>query len=286
MFRRIIAAATLGIVAITLPHRASAETTFEAAKRSGRISIAFYNQFPWGYRTPDGKIAGEAIDVVTTVFTRIGIKEFDPVVSEFSSLIPGLLAKRFDAAGVGLYITPERCKLVIFGDPDIRMPDGVIVRKGNPHKISKYEDIAANKDLKLGTARGNAQAQNAQLAGIPASQILLFPDNSSALSALLAGRVDAVSATAASIVGLVRDAKDADVQRVVPFTGFRDAQGNEKVGYPGVAFRPEDTDFREAYNAELAKMKKDGTLLEIIKRYGFDESDLPGDKTATQLCSP
>lgn len=284
MSRRICAKLSLGLALALLPTMASAQS-FEAAKKSGRVSIAFYNQYPWGYRTPDGKIAGQAIDVITTAFGRMGIKEFDPVVSDFSSLIPGLLARRFDAVGVGLYITPERCKLVIFGDPDIRMPDGMIVRKGNPHKIARYEDIAADKNLKLGAARGLAQAQNAQLAGVSSSQILYFPDNASAFSALIAGRVDAVTATAASIVGLLKDAKEADVQRAVPFTGYRDAQGNEKVGYPGVAFRPEDKDFRDAYNAELAKMKKDGTLAEINKRYGFDDSDSPGDKTSSELCT-
>ena len=107
------------------------------------------------------------------------------------------------------------------------------------------------------------------------------------MAGLIAGRVDAVSATAASIVTLARDTKSSGLERALPFTGARDAQGNEQFGYPALAFRIEDSDFRDAYNAELAKMTTDGTLLEITKRYGFTENDMPlAAKTSEALCNP
>jgi polar amino acid transport system substrate-binding protein len=264
-----------------------AQGTLEASKKSGKVIVGIYNQAPWGFQTADGKISGQAVDVLMTAFKRMGIHEFTPVISEFSALIPGLQAKRFDVVAAGLFIRPDRCKLVAFGNPDIRMGDGLLVRTGNPHNIHSYEDIANKPAVKIGTARGNVQAQTATTAGVPADRQLLFPDNQSALSGLIAGRVDAVSATAASIVTLARDAKASGVERALPFTGLRDAKGNEQFGYPGLAFRLEDADFRDAYNAELAKMVADGTLLEINKRYGFTENDMPTpDKTFQAICNP
>jgi polar amino acid transport system substrate-binding protein len=259
----------------------------EASKKSGKVIVGIYNQAPWGFQSRDGKISGQSVDVLRTAFQRIGIKEITPVISEFSALIPGLQAKRFDVVAAGLFIRPDRCKLVAFGNPDIRMGDGFLVRAGNPHKIHSYEDIAKNPTLKIGTARGNVQAQTATAAGIPADQQLLFPDNQSALSGLIAGRVDAMSATAASIVTLAKDAKESGIERALPFAGSRDAKGNEQFGYPALAFRLEDSDFRDAYNVELAKMTNDGTLLEINKRYGFSEADMPApDKTSQAICNP
>ena len=268
-------------------HAAFAQGTLEASKKSGKVVVGIYNQAPWGFQTPDGKISGQAVDVLVTAFQRIGIKEFTPVISEFSALIPGLQAKRFDVVAAGLFIRPDRCKLVAFGNPDIRMGDGLLVRTGNPHKIHSYEDIAKNPAIKIGTARGNVQAQTATTVGVPGDRQLLFPDNQSALAGLIAGRVDAVSATAASIVTLARDAKSSGVERALPFTGLKDAQGNETFGYPALAFRLEDPDFRDAYNVELAKMVKDGTLLEINRRYGFSEAEMPEpNKTAQAICNP
>ncbi len=282
-------AATLAVLIAAAPafSTARAQGAFETAKRTGKITVGIYNQAPWGFQAADGKISGQAVDVLMTAFKGMGINEFAPVISEFSALIPGLQARRFDVIAAGLFIRPDRCKLVAFGNPDIRMGDGLLVRAGNPHKIHSYEDIAKNPAVKIGTARGNVQAQTAVAAGIPADRQLLFPDNQSALSGLIAGRVDAVSATAASIVTLARDAKESGVERALPFTGLRDANGNEQFGYPGLAFRLEDADFRDAYNVELAKMRAAGTLLEINKRYGFGEADMPAaDKTAQALCNP
>lgn len=264
-----------------------AQGTFETAKSSGKVVIGVYNQAPWGYQAADGRISGQAVDVLTTAFQRLGIKEFEPVISEFSAVIPGLLAKRFDVAAAGLFIRPDRCQLVAFGNPDIKMGDGLLVQKGNPLKIHSYKDIADNPNIIIGTARGNVQAKTAVEAGVSDERQVLFPDNQSALSALIAGRVQAVSGTAASMVVLARDAQAAGVERALPFSGARDATGQERFGYPGLAFRKEDADFRDAYNAELKKMISDGTLLEIYKRYGFSESDLPStDLTADTLCNP
>ncbi|MGG4037711.1 transporter substrate-binding domain-containing protein [Heyndrickxia ginsengihumi] len=54
-------------------------------------------------------------------------------------------------------------------------------------------------------------------------------------------------------------------------------------GYGATVFRKQDDDFREAFNKELEKMKKDGELLKILKKYGFTENELPGDVTTEQL---
>jgi polar amino acid transport system substrate-binding protein len=62
-------------------------------------------------------------------------------------------------------------------------------------------------------------------------------------------------------------------------------EGKSVRGYGATAFRMEDTSFRDAFNAELAKMKQSGELLDILKTFGFTEQELPQDATAAELCS-
>ena len=129
----LLAAYAAFLVALGLPIAdASAQGVLEAAKKSGKVTAGIYNQAPWGYQTPDGKIAGHSVDVLVTALKRMGVNEVTPVISEFSALIPGIQAKRFDVIAAGLFIRPDRCKLVAFGNPDIKMGDGLLVRAGIP----------------------------------------------------------------------------------------------------------------------------------------------------------
>lgn len=55
--------------------------------------------------------------------------------------------------------------------------------------------------------------------------------------------------------------------------------GKSIKSYGATAFRKEDNDFREAFNAELKKLQDSGELLKIIEPFGFTEQELPGDIT-------
>ena len=169
-----------------------AQGMLEASKKSGKVVVGIYNQAPWGFQTADGKISGQAVDVLMTAFKRMGIHEFTPVISEFSALNPGSSGKAF-RCGRGRALHQAR-SLQTGGVRKSRYQNGngLLVRTGNPHNIHSYEDVAKKPAVKIGTARGNVQAQTATTAGVPADRQLLFPDNQSALSGLIAGRVDAV----------------------------------------------------------------------------------------------
>jgi polar amino acid transport system substrate-binding protein len=262
---------------------AQAETTFERAKRTNSARVAIYNQAPWGIRDANGEYHGFSVDIICAALERMGINSMEAVSTEFAALIPSLQARRVDALSGSLFITPERCKMIAFGNPDIKMGDGFLVRAGNPKDIHSYEDIARNPDAKIGTGRGNSTAADALKLGVPSDRQILFQDNQAAVSALIAGRIDAVSATAGSIAALDNDIKGKGIERADPFNGVRDAQGNPRYNYAGVAFNESDTDFRDAYNDALKSIQSDGTLLKILLKYGFTASELPSVLTS-DLC--
>ncbi|TIQ83595.1 MAG: ectoine/hydroxyectoine ABC transporter substrate-binding protein EhuB [Mesorhizobium sp.] len=277
----IVALLSLGLMGGSTAH---AQDALERARQTGKVTVGIFNQAPWGFVDANGAVKGQSVDVLKAAFAPLGITEIDAVVTEFGALIPGLQARRFDVIAAGLYIKPERCKVVAFGDPDIKMGEAFLVAKGNPKSLRSYTDVAQKSDVVLGAGRGSVEGQIALDAGVPKSRVLLFPDMDSVLSALIAGRVDVFAATTATVTAGAAAASDK-VERALPFTQPVDANGNVIYGYPALAFRQDDSDFRDAYNAELKKLKESGKLLEILRAYGFTENELlPADLTAADLC--
>jgi polar amino acid transport system substrate-binding protein len=261
----------------------SPETTLEKAISKGSVTIGFANEVPYAYQDNDGNLTGEAVEVARTVLKNLGIDEMNGVLTEFGSLIPGLQAKRFDMITAGMYITPDRCEQVSFADPEYTIGEALAVQANNPLGLSSYEDIMANPDAKIGVMAGAIEHTYLKDLGVPDNQITIIPDNPSAISALLAGRVDAITMTGPSLEAMLESAGSVDIERVKDFKQPI-INGEAVQGYGASAFRLEDTAFRDAFNAELQKLKDSGELVNIIGPFGFTESELPGDVTAAQLC--
>jgi polar amino acid transport system substrate-binding protein len=259
-----------------------AEPVQERILREGRIVIGVHNRAPWGYRDDaTGEPAGWHPDLVRTAFADLGVEEIDLRITEFGALIPGLLAGRFDAIASGLAITPERCRQVAFGDPDLTVPDAAIVLAGNPEGIDGYADIAVKPHIIMGAGRGSVVAKNAAAAGVPDSRVLLFPDIEANISALRAGRIHVAIFSSPTVIGLLSGTTGAGLERVLPFETL---EGTDN--YAAVAFRQDDGALRDLYNERLAVLRADGSLAEIMQKYGFGEQeDVPGGLTAEELCS-
>ncbi len=276
----------LGAVAFSMVSTPScAETTKEKILASKTVTIGIHNRVPWGYRDANGNVAGLEPSIIKAALAPLGITKFNFVIGEFSTMIPGLLADRFDMTAVGVAITPARCNAVIFSEPDLTSGDGLMVAAGNPKNIHSFEDIKNNPDIRLAGARGSANAGHAITAGVPESQMQLYQDDESAISALVSKRVDAVVMSAGTIVATLQDPNMKGFERAHPFRGLKDAQGNEVALYTAIAFRPQDTGLRDLYNEQLAKLKASGELNKIILANGFSEENFPPNKTAAELCA-
>ncbi|MFC4768901.1 ectoine/hydroxyectoine ABC transporter substrate-binding protein EhuB [Effusibacillus consociatus] len=274
-----------GISVKTGGGNSSGESALERAKKEGYVTVGFANEKPYAYATPDGKLTGEAVEVARAVLKNLGINEMRPVLTEFGSLIPGLKAKRFDIITAGMYITPERAKEVDFANPEYSIGEALAVKQGNPLSLHSYQDIASNSKAKVGVMGGAIELEYLKKSGVPEDRIVIVSDQASAIAALQAGRVDAITMTGPSLQAVMESAKDSNIERVMDFKQPV-IDGKSVRGYGAAAFRKEDADFREAFNRELAKLKESGELLKILKPFGFTEQELPGDVTAEQLSKP
>lgn len=278
MNTRMIRILTLTLIA-ALVAATFAQGTLERARADGFVRVGFANEIPYAYANPDGTLTGEAVEVARVIFQRLGIPEMDGVLTEFGSLIPGLQARRFDVITAGMYVVPVRCEQVAFSDPEYQIGEGLVVIEGNPLGLESYADIAANPEVRVGTGNGWFEYDFMLEIGVAESQISIFPDATSGMSGLQAGRIDAFTGTSLT---MRNSAERADGVEFVESFEQPDLEGTPSFG--AAAFRKADQDFVDAYNAELAQLKESGELLEIISQFGFGPTELPGDVMTAQLC--
>ncbi|MGI6679075.1 MAG: ectoine/hydroxyectoine ABC transporter substrate-binding protein EhuB [Dehalobacterium sp.] len=257
------------------------QTTFEKVKEQGYVTVGFANEKPYAYQTPEGELTGEAVEVARVILKNLGIEEMRGELTEFGSLIPGLQAKRFDMITAGMFITTERAQEVAFANPEYSIGGGMGVKKGNPLNLHSYEDIANHKTAIVALPSGVQEYDYLIASGVPEDRIMTVPDIASALAAVQAGRADAFTATGPAVQATLDSANDPNMERVMNFELI--LEGETVQDYGATAFRKDDNDFREAFNAELKKLQDSGELLTIIEPFGFTEQELPGDVTIDDL---
>jgi len=174
---------------------------------------------------------------------------------------------------------------VAFSEPTVAVGDAIIVKARNPKKISSYKSVIADPSVKLGGVVGAATAQNAKNAGVPDSQMVMFPDFVSAIAALKAGRVDGALQTAITAQTTVKASNDPTIERALPFEQAV-INGKPTVNYAGFAFRPEDKDLVAAFNADLAKVLGSPEHLRILEKYSITPNEIPRGMTTEALCKP
>ena len=251
-------------------------STLDKVKDSSSVRIGYANETPFAYTALDGSVTGESPEIVKKIFERMGVEKINPVLTEWGSLIPGLRASRFDLIAAGMYITPERCKQVLFTDPHYQLPDTLLVKTGNPKGLHSYEDIAKS-GAKVAIMSGTVNLGYARNSGITDDQILQVPDTTAQLQAVRAGRADAAVGTQLTMKCLADKGGDS----VEAIAEFKDDPAH--TGYGALAFRPEDKELRDAVNAQLKEWIGSEEHLATVGPFGFDQSNIT-DKTAAELC--
>lgn len=278
-FTRRAAIALTSVAALMGSGLAAAETTLERVQKQGYIRVGFANEAPYAYASADGKLTGESPSVFRHVMAKLGVKEVDGVLTEWGALIPGLKASRFDAIVASMYITPKRCKQIVFANPTYGIGEALVVKKGNPDGINTYGD-AVTKNLKIAFVAGTAEIEHGRLAGMKRAQEVTVPNFAAAVATVKSGRASAAAFTSLTAKDLA--SKEEAIERAEPFTFMHD--GKKYKGEGSFGFRMEDTSLRDAVNAELAKFIGTPEHLKMVAEYGFDASNLP-EKTAAQHCA-
>jgi polar amino acid transport system substrate-binding protein len=257
--------------------------TLAEVKSAGYIQGATANEVPYGYMKEDGTAAGIGPEVAIAVLKSIGINEVNWTVTPFGTLIPGLKARRFAFAAAEQNISPERCRQVAFTEPNSSYGEGLLVKKGNPKKLTTYADIAKDPSLKVGVVSGANNIDFLRAVGVKEDQIIIIQANADALSTVQT-RADAYAATELTVAKLAEGQQG--VEQVKPFTDPI-VNGKPVRNYGGFAFRPEDKELYEAFNKALVAYRKTDEYKRALMSYGLSAESIEAAaaKNVKDLCA-
>ncbi|WDR07088.1 ectoine/hydroxyectoine ABC transporter substrate-binding protein EhuB [Devosia rhodophyticola] len=253
-------------------------------QKSGKIRIAVANEIPYGYIDPNGDAKGAGPDVAKHIMDELGIKDIEWVTAEFSGLIPGLQADRFDMVAAEMAVLPTRCEQVIYSEPNTSYGEGLLVATGNPDGIHSFEDFATRKDIKVAIMAGADQLDMMQALGVAEDQMVTISSNADAISTVSTGRANAYAATSLTASELAAKGDKVEVagEFVDPVVN-----GEEVRSWGAFTFAQGSEDLRDAVNGVLAEYKATDDWSKTLMSYGFTQSDVDGSghKTTEELCA-
>ena len=230
------------------------------------------------WQDQSGTYHGIDWDLLRQIATRIGVPNISFVTTEWTSLIPGLQAKRWDIILSDIEITQERVikAHVDFSRPYFLLYDYVIVMKDSP-----IQTLADLKGKTLGSTLGTNDSLTAhQLVGDGvAATVKDFNTFGDPFVALKNGQIDAAVLDQATLAGQrtlmsnLRTVGGPIRRRPKPEWAEAEAKAAYRLGSEGVATRQECKDLLNAINAALTDMEADGTRQAILAKYGVWEPE-------------
>jgi arginine/ornithine transport system substrate-binding protein len=230
-----------------------------AAADEMNVRIATEGAYPpFNFVDKDGKLQGFDVDIANALCDHMKAK-CTIVAQDWDGIIPGLLAKKYDAIIASMSITDERKKKVNFTDRYYNTPARFIGKKGAALDIS----AAGLKGKRIGVQRATIH-ENFIRAKFPDAEVVVYDTADNANADLAAGRLDLREDDSVALLEFLKSDPGKDFDFVGP--GFFEPR--EILGYgAGIAVRKEDAALLAALNKALKDIRADGTYKTINDKY-------------------
>ncbi len=199
-------------------------------------------------------------EMLAAMLGKLGIVRTQMKQVDNEELIGSLLSGRMDMIADALYITEKRKRVVAFSDGWYQYGEVLLVRKGNPLGLHSLADV--DRGARVGAGLGTVYLDWAH--ALNGARVSAYPGAAELLLDLKIGRIDAaiLDAPVARYVMRMNPHYDAAFEMA---SGYKP----KEIGTIGAAFRKEDAALREAFNWALASIKRDGTDLKILQKWGL-----------------
>lgn len=204
-----------------------------------------------------GGVEGFNVDMANEIGKRMG-RPIEVVAQEFSGLIPGLLAKRFDFLAAPTTVTPERARTLLFTEGYLNTDFQFVTRRNQP----EIATLQALRGKKVSVNRGSAYEawarDNVATYGFTYD---VYGSNPEAVQAVLAGRADGnLTGNTVAAWAVKQNASQLRLGAKIS-TGLVWA----------IPFRPDDKEGRDKVSMVVKCMKRDGTFSRLHKKwFGYD----------------
>ncbi len=233
----------------------SADTSLEDVKAKGFFILGLDDSFPpMGFRDEAGNITGFDIDMAKAAAKKMGVElKIQPV--DWDGVILSLDKGDIDLIWNGMTITEERKEKIIFSKPYLANTQAIAVLSGSA--IASKADLAGKAvGVQLGSPSEDAIAADTEVGG-KTGEIRKYGKYPEALLDLSAGRIDAVVGDAI-LIRYYLSKKPGEYKVLADHFGAEEY---------GIGFRKADSSFRDAIDAAIDEMRKDGTAAEISKTW-------------------
>jgi len=225
------------------------------------------------WQDESGTYHGFDYDIFQEIAKRVGIAKTKFIVTEWTTLIPGLKAKRWDIILSDMAVNQERIHNahIDFSEPYFLLYDYVVVKDNSPIKT-----LADLKGKTIGSTLGTLDSLNAhQLVDAgKAASVKDYNTFGDPFVALENGQVDAVVLDQGTLIGQreklkdLRTVGDPIAYHAKPEWAAAEAKAPYRLGALAIAVRPECPALLSAINGAIESMNKDGTREAILKKYG------------------
>jgi polar amino acid transport system substrate-binding protein len=233
-------------------------------KSRGELVVATEMQFPPFDISDNGTYKGVDRELIDAVAKELGVK-VSYLDLPWTSVLPGLEAKKFDLCIAPVTITKERVKRYAFSVP-IADATAALMKRADDKSIAKPEDIAGKA---VGGQKGTSQLEQlkAFAAKLPKPvDVKEYVDNNQSYADLAAGRIDASINSLPNLAYAAAQRSDAFALVLPPFG---------QATYFSWVGRLDDKTLLDAVNAALVKLEGDSTVAAIQKKWFGQTMDLP-----------
>lgn len=228
---------------------------------------------PFTYLDEDGEYTGSDYELGNRIAASLGLTP-EWTTQSFPTLVPSVQNGRVDAVLESININPERLKAVSFVGY-INTFDVLLVPKGNPSKLDPANICGASMAIVTGGASNDlleAYSEACVDDGKPAITFTEYGATDAQLLAVQSGRVDGTPLGSAAAL-VQEEASGGSVESLGPIT-LLDSEELLRSATAGVVISKDRPDLGVAIQMVLQDMQEDGSFLDLIESYGFDESAL------------
>lgn len=230
---------------------AASAASLEEVKAKGTIVVGIQgDNAPWGFVNSSGTQDGFDADVATLFAKEIGVQvQFQPLA--VANRIPALTTGKVDILFATMAMTEERAKSIQYSKPYAANTIALYAAKAD--KVATVEDVAG---WEIGVPKSSSQDKAVTDAVGSTATVRRFDDDAATIQALISGQVKAVGGN--QFYGQRLEAAAAGTyERKIDFL----------TTYNGVGTRLGEKDWNDAVNAFIDKIKANGELAAITKKW-------------------
>lgn len=229
------------------------------------VKVAVFNDWPPDEFVENGELKGWSVDMAKAMSAKLGVP-FQFTGTSFEAILPGLVARRFDAGFSSFAPTADRLKVLDF-IPQRSDGTAYAYLTAKPLSINELKDLCG-KSIAVLTGAFDFQyltklsAETCVKGGSPAIEIQQFTTQNNAELAVSSGRVQLVAAGSAKLQYLAKQTGKFTVSSLAV---------NEL--YNGIGVRKDDP-LGPVLQQALQKMIDDGTYTKLMGAWGVDKQGI------------